>query len=189
MTLYHLFNWRAVLWLIAHTKLVVVLGTRLLANTKKKMAPNNFCPLCLRFFHNSLLALPLTNSQSHALPLPNVKLLWPMLSMTLGSLWVFIYIFMPSKVPPHTGPLKMRHRRKKHFSRYIAWWSQTVKSMCRATFPTVHLWLTPSPKHTSLLMYPYEDTALIFISRVYKISLCSKPKSFQLNPVVIKITI
>lgn len=151
------------------------------------MAPNNFRPLCLRFYHISLLALPLTNSQSHDLPLPNVKLLWSMLSMTLGSLWVFIYIFMPSKVPPHTGSLEMRHRRKKHFSRCIAWWSQTVKSMCRATFPTVHLWLTPSPKHTNSLMHPYEDTALIFIIRVYKISLCSK--SFQPNPVFNKITI
>lgn len=131
----------------------------MLANRKEKkhniMAPNDFRPLCLRFYHIYLLALPLTKSQSHALPLPNVKLLWSMLSMILGSLWVFIYIFMPSKVPPHTGSLEMRHKRKKHFSRYIAWWSQTVKSMCRATFPTVHLWLTPSqntPIRSCILM-------------------------------------
>lgn len=92
-------------------------------------------------------------------------MLWLKLSMTLGSLWVFIYIFMPSKVPPHTGPLKMRRRKKKeHFSRYIAWWSQTVKSMCRATFPAVHLWLTVSPKRTDVPSYPYEDPGLSFNS-------------------------
>ena len=118
--------------------------------TLRGKKPHKNSPL-LTFFlsiSNSSPFLPLTNSQSHALALPNVKLLWSMLSMTLGSLWVFIYIFMPSKVPPHTGPLKIRHRerkKKKHFSRYIAWWSQTVKSMCRATFPTVHLWLVVSP--------------------------------------------
>lgn len=114
-----------------------------------------------------------------------------MLSMTLGSLWVFIYIFMPSKVPPHTGPLKMRHRKKnnkKHFSRYIARWSQTVKSMCRATFPTVHLWLTVSPKLTDLPSYPYEDTGLSFI-RVCNISLCSNLMSCLPNPIFNQITI
>lgn len=153
------------------------------------MAPNNFRPLSLRFYHISLLALPLTNSQSHALPLPNVKLLWSMLSMTLAPSGYSSTYSCPQRFL-HTQALwRCAIGEKKHFSRYqyIAWWSHTVKSMCRATFPTVHLWLTPSPKHTDWLMHPYEDTALIFISRVYNISLCSK--SFRPNPVFNKITI
>lgn len=59
--------------------------------------------------------------------------------------------------------------------------------MCRATFPTVHLWLTVSPKHTDMPSYPYEDTALSFIGRLC--SFCSNLESFLPNPLLNKITI
>lgn len=108
--------------------------------------------LPLTFLHfipfNSSPFLPsLPFPSSHALPLLNVKGSGWCCEWLPSFPWVFIYIFMPSKVPPQ--PL-WRCTIEKHFPRYIAWWSLAVKSMCGVTPPAVHLWLQLTHTHTHI---------------------------------------
>lgn len=121
--------------------------------------------LPLTFLHfipfNSSLFLPsLPFPPSHALPLLNVKGSGWCCEWLPSFPWVFIYIFMPSKVPPQ--PL-WRCTIEKHFPRYIAWWSLAVKSMCGVTPPAVHLWLQLTHTHTYTVHYTSQTACSHYI--------------------------
>lgn len=118
---------------------------------EKRSSLNYFSFISFSFYLFPLSSFPLPLSLSRTLPLPNVKGSGWCYESLLLSPGVFIYIFMPSKVPPL--PL-WRRTIEKHFSRYIARWPLTVKSMCRVGFPAVHLWLPGiccCPTHTHTL--------------------------------------
>lgn len=111
--------------------------------------------LLYRFLHFPLLLF----SPFHALALLNVK----------GLCWrcecprphhtpqVFIYIFMPQNVPPQ--PLWW-HPIQKLFSRYIARWALTVKSICKVKFPAVHLWPVGTCSNPRRTLFYIHDTSL-----------------------------